>query len=115
MITIFIIILFIFYKKLKQISAFVSELEKKTYRVEEQMKNRGIRLTDPNRIGDGMRVAIEIKDPISLAKRESFMGKAIGDIAPAIVKKKVYEEIQKGAILELKQQNIEAKVDIINI
>lgn len=112
---IFIFLVIFFYRKLLIVNRHLSDLEKKASNVEEQMKNRGIRLVDPSKIGDGMRVTIEVKDPIKLAKEKSFIGKLIGDMAPALIKKRVYEEVQKEAILELKKQNVESKVDIVNL
>lgn len=84
--------------------------------MEEQIRPDGA--TTSRNTGDfsaRMLVTIEVKDPISLAKRESYLGKLASTWIPDLVILKVYEQVQKETIEELKRKNVDAKVNIVKI
>ena len=61
------------------------------------------------------RVAIEILDPISVAKRESKLARIVTDLAPNLITKEVYKRVQKEVNESMNQRGIESKVTVITI
>jgi hypothetical protein len=59
-----------------------------------------------------MLVTIEVNDPLTLAKRESSIARAVGDMVPFMVKHFVYQQVARETIEELKRKNVDAKVKI---
>lgn len=62
-----------------------------------------------------MRIAVEVLEPIRLAKQKSALARLIADSAPNFIRQKVYHKVAKEIKDELKERNLDAKVGIIHI
>jgi len=60
-----------------------------------------------------MRMVVEVKDPIALARRESTLAKFASGTAPALVTKKVYEQVMQQTMEQLKSKEVDANVSLI--
>ncbi len=65
--------------------------------------------------GPEYRVAIEILDPISVARRESKLARLVTDLAPTLITKEVYKRVQKEVGESMDQRGIESKVTVITM
>lgn len=59
-----------------------------------------------------MKISIEIKDPISLAKREQPFTKYLSQITPSLIINKVYEQVAKEIEVGLKERHVDVKINI---
>lgn len=57
-------------------------------------------------------VQIELKNPLAVAEQEAAGGGVAGALAPALVKKKVYQDLRKELAKELQQRGIAAQVSL---
>lgn len=65
------------------------------------------------RIGsDRPYVKIEIKNPLAVAEQEAAVGGVAGALAPALVKKRVYQDLRKELATELQLRGIAAQVSV---
>lgn len=113
-----LLLLFVYFhfRKIRQVDEILVELQEKFIKMEKQLRPDSA--TTSRNTGDvspRMLVTIEVKDPIGLARRESYIGKIASDWLPDLVKQKVYEQVRKETIEELKRKNVDAKVNIIQI
>jgi len=59
-----------------------------------------------------MRITIEITDPIGLAKREQPFTKYLSQLTPTLIIKKVYEQVASEVEAGLKDQHVDAEINI---
>ena len=57
-------------------------------------------------------VKIEVKNPLAVAEQEAAVGGVAGALAPALVKKRVYQDLRKELAEELQQRGIAAQVSV---
>lgn len=57
-------------------------------------------------------VKIEIKNPLAVAEQEAAGGGVAGALAPALVKKRVYQDLRKELAGELQRRGIAAQVSV---
>jgi hypothetical protein len=60
-----------------------------------------------------MRMVVEVKDPIAVARRESTLAKFASGTAPVLVTKKVYEQVMQQTVAQLKSRDVDANVSLI--
>ena len=93
----------------------IYKLKKIYYSKDSVFKNSAIMgENDPMKEPD-YRILIEIMNPLLIAQKESSLAKSIMDVAPTIVKKKIYEESMKEITREMKLREIDSKIDLIVI
>ena len=59
-----------------------------------------------------MKISIEIKDPIGLAKREQPFTKYLSQITPSLIINKVYAQVAKEIEVGLKERHVDIKINI---
>jgi len=57
-------------------------------------------------------VKIVVKNPLAVAEQEAAVGGVAGALAPALVKKRVYQDLRKELAVELQQRGIAAQVSV---
>lgn len=57
-------------------------------------------------------VKIVVKNPLAVAEQEAAVGGVAGALAPALVKKRVYQDLRKELAAELQQRGIAAQVSV---
>ncbi|MDM8517096.1 hypothetical protein QUF76_12915 [Desulfobacterales bacterium HSG16] len=62
-----------------------------------------------------LRVAIEVLDPIHIARRESKLACLVTGIIPDFVTKEVYKNVQKEVSISMKERDIDANVTILKL
>ena len=68
------------------------------------------------RIGDfDLRLQVEVKDPLAVAKRESGLARVAAGPAPHVVKRKCYEEVARQTIEQFNNKEIDVDVKIVII
>ena len=59
-----------------------------------------------------MRIAIEITDPLGLARREQPFTKYLSQITPSLIIKKVYEQVAAEVEAGLKERHVDSEINI---
>jgi len=59
-----------------------------------------------------MRIAIEITDPIGLARREQPFTKYLSQVTPSLIIKKVYEQVATEVEAGLKERHVDSEINI---
>lgn len=60
----------------------------------------------------GIKLMIEIHDPVELAKREQPLSKYLSQVAPELIIKKVYEQVASEVASGLKDKHVDATITI---
>jgi len=99
----------LFYRYVAKISELVTQMKRDV----EELQNS--KAEEPRLLAQepGLRVAIEIVDPVALAKRESKLAQVAADIAPNLVAREVYKQIREEIALAVEKRGIDANVTII--
>lgn len=65
--------------------------------------------------GSCYRVAIEILDPVSIARRESKLAGIITGLAPNLIVREVYKRVRKEVARSMEERGIESRVTVITV
>jgi len=65
--------------------------------------------------GSCYRVAIEVLDPVSVARRESKLAGVITGLAPNLIVREVYKRVQKEVARSMEERGIESRVTVITV
>lgn len=70
---------------------------------------------DPDPLPDAdpeMILTLRVKDPITLAKRESQSARKLADRLPVMVTRMVYQEVRKELEEEMREREIDAEINV---
>lgn len=59
-----------------------------------------------------MRVTVTLHDPVAVAKRQSIPAQFVGDLAPSLISKKVYQQVKREIAKSMEEHDIEADIQI---
>ncbi|EDY87579.1 hypothetical protein GP5015_1061 [gamma proteobacterium HTCC5015] len=64
---------------------------------------------------EGVRLEVHIDNPVTVAQGESPIAGVIGSVAPSLVHKRVFQEVQKQLAEELSLRGVAARVRVVGL
>ena len=102
-----------FYRYSVRTSKVVAKLQEDIGELQRRLKTAGIVESPLVSERPGYQLAIEIVDPIEIAKRESALARYVNRIVPDLLTREVYKQVQSELSLALKERGIETNMRII--
>ncbi len=62
----------------------------------------------------GPHIQVRVLNPLALAANRSWLGRAIGGLAPNAVRRLVYREVMRRLASELRDQGVEADIRLVD-
>lgn len=69
-------------------------------------------LNPPRTPADGPLISVTVLNPMELAKQQSSLARAFGDLTPRLVEREVYREVHRQLSEQLRSQGVVAEVTL---